>query len=71
MGYYDEGVPELLLLHGLAVRPVGPLVLADESKSIPNRIATFTGGTTQGLTQDPGGTISSMSSIATHLSRAR
>jgi phospholipase C len=24
------------------------------SKSIPNRIATFTGGTTQGVTQDPG-----------------
>ena len=28
MGYYDQGFPELLLLHGVAVRGVGSLVLA-------------------------------------------
>jgi phospholipase C len=55
MGYYDEGFLNyyyyMASQFALSDRWFSPI----ESKSIPNRIATFTGGTTQGLTQDPGG----------------
>jgi phospholipase C len=53
MGYYDEGFLNyyyyMASQFGLSDRWFSPM----SSKSIPNRIATFTGGTTQGLTQDP------------------
>jgi phospholipase C len=55
MGYYDE---EFLNYYyymasqfAVSDRWFSPVA----SKSIDNRIATFTGGTTQGLTKDPGG----------------
>jgi phospholipase C len=55
MGYYDEGFLNyyyyMASQFALSDRWFSPI----ESKSIPNRIATYTGGTTQGLTQDPGG----------------
>jgi phospholipase C len=55
MGYYDEGFLNyyyyMASQFALSDRWFSPI----ESKSIPNRIATFTGGTTQGLTQDPSG----------------
>ncbi|HEY1576133.1 MAG TPA: alkaline phosphatase family protein [Terracidiphilus sp.] len=55
MGYYDDGYLNyyyyMASQFALSDRWFSPI----ESKSIPNRIATFTGGTTQGLTQDPGG----------------
>ncbi|HTF62500.1 MAG TPA: alkaline phosphatase family protein, partial [Edaphobacter sp.] len=55
MGYYDEGFLNyyyyMASQFALSDRWFSPI----QSKSIPNRIATFTGGTTQGLTQDPGG----------------
>ncbi|HTF65539.1 MAG TPA: alkaline phosphatase family protein, partial [Edaphobacter sp.] len=55
MGYYDEGFLNyyyyMASQFALSDRWFSPL----SSKSVPNRIATFTGGTTQGLTQDPGG----------------
>jgi phospholipase C len=54
MGYYDEGFLNyyyyMASQFGLSDRWFSPV----SSKSIPNRIATFTGGTTQGITQDPG-----------------
>jgi phospholipase C len=54
MGYYDEGFLNyyyyMASQFALSDRWFSPV----SSKSIPNRIATFTGGTTQGLTQDPG-----------------
>jgi phospholipase C len=54
MGYYDENFLNyyyyMASQFALSDRWFSPI----ESKSIPNRIATFTGGTTQGLTQDPG-----------------
>ena len=54
MGYYDEGFLNyyyyMASQFGLSDRWFSPV----SSKSIPNRIATFTGGTTQGVTQDPG-----------------
>jgi phospholipase C len=55
MGYYDDGFLNyyyyMASQFALSDRWFSPI----ESKSIPNRIATFTGGTTQGLTQDPSG----------------
>jgi len=55
MGYYDEGFLNyyyyMASQFAVSDRWFSPL----SSKSIPNRIATFTGGTTQGLVFDPGG----------------
>ena len=54
MGYYDQGFLNyyyyMASQFALSDRWFSPL----SSKSIPNRIATFTGGTTQGLAFDPG-----------------
>ena len=54
MGYYDEGFLNyyyyMASQFALSNRWFSPI----SSKSIPNRIATFTGGTTQGLVFDPG-----------------
>lgn len=53
MGYYDQSFLNyyyyMASQFALSDRWFSPI----ESKSIPNRIATFTGGTTQGLTKDP------------------
>ncbi len=55
MGYYDQGFLNyyyyMASQFALSNRWFSPM----SSKSIPNRIATFTGGTTQGLVNDPGG----------------
>ena len=55
MGYYDEGFLNyyyyMASQFALSNRWFSPV----SSKSIDNRIATFTGGTTQGLVLDPGG----------------
>ena len=54
MGYYDENFLNyyyyMASQFALSDRWFSPV----SSKSIDNRIATFTGGTTQGLTHDPG-----------------
>jgi phospholipase C len=54
MGYYDQGFLNYYYYmaseFALSDRWFSPV----SSKSIPNRIATFTGGTTQGLAFDPG-----------------
>jgi phospholipase C/uncharacterized cupredoxin-like copper-binding protein len=54
MGYYDQGFLNyyyyMASQFALSDRWFSPV----SSKSIPNRIATFTGGTTQGLVNDPG-----------------
>jgi phospholipase C len=54
MGYYDQTFLNyyyyMASQFALSDRWFSPL----SSKSIPNRIATFTGGTTQGLVKDPG-----------------
>ncbi|MBV8630015.1 MAG: hypothetical protein JOZ83_03770 [Silvibacterium sp.] len=54
MGYYDEGFLNyyyyMASQFAISDRWFSPV----SSKSIPNRIATFTGGTTQGLVFDPG-----------------
>lgn len=54
MGYYDQGFLNYYYYMAsqftLSDRWFSPI----SSKSIPNRIATFTGGTTQGLAFDPG-----------------
>ena len=54
MGYYDEGFLNyyyyMASQFALSNRWFSPIA----SKSIDNRIATFTGGTTQGLVRDPG-----------------
>jgi phospholipase C len=54
MGYYDETFLNyyyyMASQFALSDRWFSPV----SSKSIPNRIATFTGGSTQGITQDPG-----------------
>jgi phospholipase C len=54
MGYYDDGFLNyyyyMASQFALSDRWFSPV----SSKSIPNRIATFTGGTTQGLVNDPG-----------------
>jgi phospholipase C len=53
MGYYDDSTLNyyyyMASQFALSDRWFSPI----ESKSIPNRIATFTGGTTQGLVKDP------------------
>jgi phospholipase C len=55
MGYYDQGFLNyyyyMASQFALSDRWFSPV----SSKSIANRIATFTGGTTQGLVRDPGG----------------
>ncbi len=55
MGYYDQDFLNyyyyMASQFAIANRWFSPL----SSKSVPNRIATFTGGTTQGLVLDPGG----------------
>ena len=55
MGYYDQDFLNyyyyMASQFALSDRWFSPV----SSKSIPNRIATFTGGTTQGLVKDPGG----------------
>lgn len=55
MGYYDQGFLNyyyyMASQFALSDRWFSPV----SSKSIDNRIATFTGGTTQGLVNDPGG----------------
>lgn len=55
MGYYDQGFLNyyyyMASQFALSDRWFSPV----SSKSIDNRIATFTGGTTQGLTKDPEG----------------
>lgn len=54
MGYYDQGLLNyyyyMASQYAVSDRWFSPI----SSKSIPNRIATFTGGTTQGLVFDPG-----------------
>ncbi|MGH9588513.1 MAG: alkaline phosphatase family protein [Acidobacteriaceae bacterium] len=54
MGYYDQDFLNyyyyMASQFALSDRWFSPV----SSKSIPNRIATFTGGTTQGLVKDPG-----------------
>jgi phospholipase C len=55
MGYYDEDLLNyyyyIASQFAVSDRWFSPMA----SKSIDNRIATFTGGTTQGLVKDPGG----------------
>ncbi len=55
MGYYDQGFLNyyyyMASQFALGDRWFSPV----SSKSVDNRIATFTGGTTQGLVKDPGG----------------
>jgi phospholipase C len=55
MGYYDQGFLNyyyyMASQFALSDRWFSPVA----SKSIDNRIGTFTGGTTQGLVKDPGG----------------
>jgi phospholipase C len=55
MGFYDQGFLNyyyyMASQFAVSDRWFSPL----SSKSIDNRIATFTGGTTQGLVKDPGG----------------
>ena len=55
MGYYDQGFLNyyyyMASQFALSDRWFSPV----SSKSVSNRIATFTGGTTQGLSKDPGG----------------
>lgn len=54
MGYYDQGYLNyyyyMASQFAVSDRWFSPV----SSKSVPNRIATFTGGTTQGLVHDPG-----------------
>lgn len=54
MGYYDQGFLNyyyyMASQFAISDRWFSPV----SSKSVPNRIATFTGGTTQGLVFDPG-----------------
>jgi phospholipase C len=55
MGYYDQDFLNyyyyMASQFAVSDRWFSPMA----SKSVPNRIATFTGGTTQGLVHDPGG----------------
>jgi phospholipase C len=55
MGYYDQGLLNyyyyMASQFAISDRWFSPV----SSKSVDNRIATFTGGTTQGLVKDPGG----------------
>ncbi len=49
MGYYDQDFLNYYYYMASAVRRLGSLVLAGLQQELANRIATFTGGTTQGL----------------------
>ena len=55
MGYYDQDFLNyyyyMASQFAISDRWFSPIA----SKSVPNRLATFTGGTTQGLVKDPGG----------------
>ena len=55
MGYYDQDFLNyyyyMASQFAVSDRWFSPIA----SKSVPNRLATFTGGTTQGLVKDPGG----------------
>jgi phospholipase C len=55
MGYYDQDFLNYYYFmasqFAISDRWFSPMA----SKSVPNRLATFTGGTTQGLVHDPGG----------------
>jgi phospholipase C len=55
MGYYDQDFLNyyyyMASQFAISDRWFSPVA----SKSVPNRLATFTGGTTQGLVKDPGG----------------
>ena len=55
MGYYDQDFLNyyyyMASQFAISDRWFSPIA----SKSVPNRLATFTGGTTQGLVNDPGG----------------
>ena len=55
MGYYDQDFLNyyyyMASQFAISDRWFSPVA----SKSVPNRLATFTGGTTQGLVRDPGG----------------
>jgi len=55
MGYYDEGFLNyyyyMASQFAISDRWFSPMA----SKSVPNRLVTFTGGTSQGLVHDPGG----------------
>ncbi|MGA8087870.1 MAG: alkaline phosphatase family protein [Terracidiphilus sp.] len=55
MGYYDQNFLNyyyyMASQFAISDRWFSPVA----SKSVPNRLATFTGGTTQGLVKDPGG----------------
>ena len=63
MGYYDQGFLNyyyyMASQFAVSDRWFSPV----SSKSIDNRIATFTGGTTQGLVKDPAATTSSQLDI--------
>ena len=72
MGYYDQDFLNyyyyMASQFAVSDRWFSPVA----SKSIPNRIATFTGGTTQGLVKDPGGERpSSATGYTEHLPGAR
>jgi phospholipase C len=55
MGYYDEGFLNYYYYMGSQFAVSDRWFSPVSSKSIDNRIAVFTGGTTQGLVRDPGG----------------
>jgi len=54
MGYYDEGFLNYYYYMASQFAVSDRWFTPMSSKSIDNRIATFTGGTTQGLVKDPG-----------------
>ena len=54
MGYYDQGFLNYYYYMASQFAVSNRWFSPVSSKSIPNRIATFTGGTTQGLVFDPG-----------------
>lgn len=54
MGYYDESYLNYYYFMAAQFAVSNRWFSPVSSKSIPNRIATFTGGTTQGLVFDPG-----------------
>jgi phospholipase C len=55
MGYYDQGFLNYYYYMASQFAVSNRWFSPVSSKSIDNRIATFTGGTTQGLVNDPGG----------------
>jgi phospholipase C len=55
MGYYDQGFLNYYYYMASQFAVSNRWFSPVSSKSIDNRIATFTGGTTQGLVADPGG----------------